>query len=245
MTDRALILQLDSCDTVLNEARRLFAAGRFPVFASVLAATQTEGRGQHGHRWTSPRGNLYAGLRLPLCAPFTDFRGPMAVSAVIAETLEAAGFPVKLKWPNDLVLNVPGKGWAKCGGLLLEKKGELLTAGIGLNLTVLPPAADLREGAALPAGALSECRPNAPSAPQLWATLSERFAAFESDAFLKNWPQVIDRRLLWLGDDVSLVLLGKPAVTGKILGVGPAGELRLATPNGEQRFTEGSPKPLA
>lgn len=243
MTDRPIILQLASCDTVLNEARRLFAAGRFPIFASVLAETQTEGRGQHGHRWTSPKGNLYAGLRLPLTAPFADFRGPMAVSAVIVEALAAAGFDVRMKWPNDIVLNVSGKGWAKCAGLLLEKKGALLTAGIGINLTAFPPASDLREGAALPAGALAECANVVPSAPVLWKQLAERFAAFDAERFLKSWPNVIDERLLWRGERVVLTTPGKAPVAGRLLGVGPAGELRLATQAGEARFTEGSLKP--
>ena len=58
------LYSLESCDTVLNEARRLFSDGRFPVHASVIAARQTEGRGQHGHRWVSPVGNLYAAIRL-------------------------------------------------------------------------------------------------------------------------------------------------------------------------------------
>lgn len=245
MSDQPLLFQLESCDTVLNEARRLFAAGRFPIFASVLAATQTEGRGQHGHRWTSPKGNLYAGLRLPLTAPFIDFRGPMAVSAVIVEALEAAGFEVKIKWPNDIVLNVPTKGWAKCAGLLLEKKGELLTAGIGLNLTALPPEGDLREGAALPAGALREVSNTIPSACALWKQLAERFAALDAERFLKSWPDVIEERLLWRGERVVLTIPGKAPVAGRLLGVGPAGELRLATPSGEARFTEGSLKPEA
>ncbi len=243
MSDQPPIFQLDRCDTVLNEARRLFAAGRFPIFSSVLAATQTEGRGQHGHRWTSPRGNLYAGLRLPLTAPFADFRGPMAVSAVIVEALAAAGFDVKMKWPNDIVLHVSGKGWAKCAGLLLEKKGELLTAGIGINLTVFPPESDLREGAALPAGALAECADAVPSAPVLWKQLAARFAAFDAERFLKDWPRVIDERLLWQKERVVLTIPGRTPIAGRLLGVGPAGELRLATPQGEERFTEGSLKP--
>ena len=98
------LYSLESCDTVLNEARRLFSDGRFPVHASVISARQTEGRGQHGHRWVSPVGNLYAAIRLPLSAPFTDFRGPLAVSTVIAEALSAAGYTVRIKWPNDIAL---------------------------------------------------------------------------------------------------------------------------------------------
>ncbi len=93
----------------------------------VVAHRQTAGRGRSGRRWeTAPRG-LAASLalrpewqqaawsRLPLLA------GVAACSAVPAD--------VSLKWPNDLMV-----GSAKCGGILIESDGEIVTIGLGLNL---------------------------------------------------------------------------------------------------------------
>ena len=243
MSDQLLIYSLDACDTVLNEARRLFACQRFPVGASVIAAAQTAGRGQHGHAWSSPAGNLYAAIRLPLTAPFTDFRGPMTVSAVIADVLADFDFDVHIKWPNDLVISAPQKGFAKCAGILLERKGELLAAGIGINLASAPSAAALREGAALPAGSLADLGVRTPSAPELWNAIARRFAAFDAEAFTKRWPAPVESRLLWQGKSVTLARDDAPPVTGVLTGLGPQGEALLLDARSLQSFTEGSLRP--
>ncbi len=232
------LYSLESCDTVLNEARRLFSDGRFPVHASVIAARQTEGRGQHGHRWVSPVGNLYAAIRLPLSAPFTDFRGPLAVSTVIAEALFDAGYTVRIKWPNDIALKTPEGLWAKCVGSLLERKGELLVAGIGINVVTHPPVSELRDGAALPAGSLAQCG-TPPSASELWETIVRRFQTFDAPAFLSRWPTSGETQLLWLHERVVLTRRTE-SVTGTFLGLGPVGELRLQTQDGTASFTDGS-----
>ena len=145
------IAVLSSCDTVMNEARRRFEAGNFPVNASVISRTQSVGRGTHGRTWVSTEGNLYAALRLDAGLMQAGLLAPQLVSACLLRVVKDLGVEAKLKWPNDLVINVPGKGWCKAAGILLECKGELLTAGIGLNLVTSPTAAAMREGAALPA----------------------------------------------------------------------------------------------
>lgn len=242
MPDTAPLYAITSCDTVLNEARRLFSADRFPVFASVIAASQTAGRGQHGHHWASPVGNLYAAIRLPLIAPFSDFRGPLTVSTIISDVLTEAGYTVRIKWPNDIALHTPTHAWAKCTGVLLEKKGDLLTAGIGINIVSHPPISELREGAALPAGSLTEIAPS-PSAQTLWNKIARRFAAFDAADFLKHWPASGENRLLWLGKIVT-VTTATSVLTGQYAGLGPAGELRLITAEGERLLTEGSLRPV-
>lgn len=237
------LYRLESCDTVLNEARRLFADDRFPVWASVIAARQTAGRGQHGHRWVSPAGNLYAAIRLPLSAPFTDFRGPLAVSTVIAGALSDAGYTVRIKWPNDIALKTPEDLWAKCVGSLLERKGELLIAGIGINLVSHPPVSELRDGAALPAGSLAQCG-TPPAAPSLWETIARRFQTFDAASFLSRWPASGEARLLWLHEQVVLTR-SAGTVTGQFLGLGTVGELRLQTADGPALFTDGSLRPAS
>ena len=238
MSDTAPLYAITSCDTVLNEARRLYTAGSFPVFASVIAASQTAGRGQHGHHWVSPVGNLYAAIRLPLTPPFTDFRGPIAVSTVIADVLSDLGYAVRIKWPNDIALETPTPPWAKCAGILLEKKGDLLVAGIGINIVSHPPVSDLREGAALPAGSLTEVKP-APSALTLWKSIARRFAAFDAETFLAKWPASGEKKLLWVGKTIVLTTAAD-VIRGRFAGLGPSGELRLVTAEGEALHTTGS-----
>lgn len=47
--------------------------------------------------------------------------------------------PLLLKWPNDLLL-----GGAKLAGILLERQGERVVAGFGVNLAAAPEAGERR-----------------------------------------------------------------------------------------------------
>ena len=47
--------------------------------------------------------------------------------------MAAPGAPLSLKWPNDLML-----GDAKLAGILLERSGERVVAGFGVNLADAP-----------------------------------------------------------------------------------------------------------
>ena len=54
----------------LDAARLLVEADLFPEWASVLCLSQSAGRGQMRRAWSSPAGNLYTALRLPMKPPF-------------------------------------------------------------------------------------------------------------------------------------------------------------------------------
>ena len=98
------IAVLSSCDTVMNEARRRFEAGNFPVNASVISRTQSAGRGTHGRTWVSTEGNLYAALRLDEGLMQAGLLAPQLVSACLLRVVKDLGVEAKLKWPNDLSL---------------------------------------------------------------------------------------------------------------------------------------------
>lgn len=151
------------------------AAQADALWASLLAAEQSAGRGQLRRQWRSPRGNVYAAVRLPLSDGAALWRGPAAsplMGALLVTGLRAAGFDVCLKWPNDLVTPPRADGEAlKVGGILLEERGGALWAGVGLNVRHAPDAALLRADHALPAGSLQGCFPAA------FAALGERMEA--------------------------------------------------------------------
>ena len=134
-------------------------------WTSLLAAEQSAGRGQLRRRWRSPRGNVYAAVRLPLSDGAALWRGSAAsplMGALLVTALRAAGFDVCLKWPNDLVAQPQAGGEVrKVGGILLEERGGTLWAGVGLNVRHAPDAALLRADHALPAGSLQGCFPAA------------------------------------------------------------------------------------
>jgi BirA family biotin operon repressor/biotin-[acetyl-CoA-carboxylase] ligase len=53
------------------------------------------------------------------------------VSILICEYFKSK---IKIKWPNDLI-NSEGQ---KCGGVILQKVGDTLVVGVGLNMTFIP-----------------------------------------------------------------------------------------------------------
>ena len=100
------------------------------------AESQTGGRGRAGRSWLSPPGNLYASTIVRLCPGDPD-AATLALTASVAleEIASAYAGPGKLqrKWPNDLMA-----GHAKLAGILLERVGDAVVIGFGVNLAHHP-----------------------------------------------------------------------------------------------------------
>ncbi len=60
----------------------------------------------------------------------------LVAGLALIEALETAApaIPLNLKWPNDLL-----RGKGKLAGILLERAGDRIVAGFGVNLAVAPP----------------------------------------------------------------------------------------------------------
>lgn len=132
------------------------------------ADRQTAGRGRQGRAWQSPPGNLYASTLVRLRPGDPPPATLALVAAVALEevvsayllqrhpseswglpatgqagglTPEGPGFrrgdvdggALRLKWPNDLLL-----GGAKLSGILLERAGDAIVIGFGVNLAHHP-----------------------------------------------------------------------------------------------------------
>lgn len=103
----------------------------------ITASGQRAGKGRLNRTWISPPSvNIYATFAFNL---FLDLKEighiPQVLALTAAEVLESQGFPLKIKWPNDLLLN--GK---KIGGILCETiskpGGYGVICGIGLNVNM-------------------------------------------------------------------------------------------------------------
>jgi len=101
----------------------------------VIATEQTAGRGRLGRQWHSPAGvGLYVStLFRPHCTPREALRWTLAAAVAGCEACrDVTGFPVSIKWPNDLIV-----GARKLGGLLAELRSGVSTdmvLGLGLNV---------------------------------------------------------------------------------------------------------------
>jgi BirA family biotin operon repressor/biotin-[acetyl-CoA-carboxylase] ligase len=113
-----------------------------PHGAAVLALEQDSGRGSRGREWVSPRGGLWLSVLCRPAEPEAAEVMSIRVGLEVARVLEGLpGLPpVRLKWPNDLML-----ADRKLGGILCEARwrGDQLAwvaVGVGINVTnEVPP----------------------------------------------------------------------------------------------------------
>jgi len=104
------------------------------------AESQSGGRGRAGRSWISPPGNLYASTIVRL-HPGEPEAATLALVAAVALEEVASAYTgpgkLQLKWPNDLMA-----GRAKLAGILLERAGDAVVIGFGVNLAYHPADLD-------------------------------------------------------------------------------------------------------
>jgi len=229
------LVHLAETDSTNAEAMRRALAGESgPLW--IIADRQTAGRGRSGRGWSSAAGNLFASLLVPTTCPAAKagqlslVAGVAAIDAIRKAGEPAESAPLRLKWPNDVLI-----GPAKAGGVLVETttrgRERLAVVGIGLNLASAPenldpPATYLaRHGLALsPSEALC-------------------FLAGTMDAWLKTWNEGEGFALLreaWLeragpAGELLSVRAGEGHVEGRFVGLDADGALIVAGPDGEER----------
>lgn len=132
--------KVDSTQTLL---RRQFAEhpGMPGFWRVAVADVQTDGRGRTGARWLAePSAALLMTVGAALSASPTLLpRASLVAGLAVAEVL---GPQVRVKWPNDLMVQTPD-GWRKLGGILCERVGgacgdTVWLCGVGLNLHDIP-----------------------------------------------------------------------------------------------------------
>ena len=144
---------------------RLRAAEAIPEGHWLVADRQTAGRGRQGREWFDGAGNFMGSTVVHL--GFGDpAPGSLALLAGLAlyEVISAHSPGAMLKWPNDVLI-----GTAKLAGILLEREGDAVVIGIGVNLASAPRLADRATIA------LAECTA-APTRDQFAEQLAAQFA---------------------------------------------------------------------
>ena len=106
-------------------------------FSFVQAYAQKTGRGRQGRVWESPVGILY--LSVLLTDHFSTWT-PHLVAVALFDSLVDVGIDptlLRIKWPNDILV----EGNQKLAGIICEKIGNKIVAGIGVNVLTLPLSA--------------------------------------------------------------------------------------------------------
>src|SRR4030081_1796131 len=120
---RPRVVRLQSVTSTQDVARAL------PIGSIVVADHQTAGRGRLDHRGEAPP-------RTSLLVSFALAPNPLLSLAAGVAAAEACGQGVRLKWPNDLLLD-----GGKVGGILVEATPSKAICGIGINLAWAPEGA--------------------------------------------------------------------------------------------------------
>ena len=184
----------------------------------LVALAQHAGRGRQGREWQSLDGNFF-GSTLVLLRP-GDPRAPslaLAAGLALIEAVDhaATGRGLMLKWPNDLML-----GGAKLGGILLERAGDRVVAGFGVNLAVAP-SIEGRATASLGGGVTPQA-----FVPLLAASFARLLAAWrlaDPLAFARAWLE----RAHPVGTALSVHVGKEETISGTFAGIEPDGALRL------------------
>lgn len=144
----------------------------------LVALAQESGKGRQGRAWHSLEGNFFGSTLVKLRAgdpPAASLSLAAGIALIRAVEAAAPATGLMLKWPNDLLI-----GQAKLAGILLERSGDRLVAGFGVNLSKAPEIPD-RPAAALASVALVSPQSFAPllagafvRALDMWRTDSQR-----------------------------------------------------------------------
>jgi BirA family biotin operon repressor/biotin-[acetyl-CoA-carboxylase] ligase len=224
-------------------------AGDLPDGHWVIADRQTAGRGRRGRAWGDGSGNLMASVlvkadgqvqqlsfvaALSLATALDKVTGasadisPMAGAALSA--IDAARVPaqrrIRLKWPNDLLLD--GK---KVSGILLERAGNALIIGIGANLQTFP------ENTERPAISLAAANLPVPAPRDVLAALATAFAEYRALWAAQGFEPIRSRWLAMatgVGERI-VVRLGSETLEGRFVGLEADGALSLGLDDGTVR----------
>lgn len=225
------LVALDCVSSTNDEAARLADDGASEG-TIVWAREQTGGRGRRGRRWASPVGNLYTSTILRPDCPAARAAELGFVAALAVADIVPAGRTVRLKWPNDVLVD-----GGKVAGILLESAiaqtgmVQHVIAGIGVNVGFAPQLLEMRYPGAALGGSVEA------TLGKLVAALAARVTGWRHEGFAMV-------RAHWLakagplGAEVD-VRLGDELVRGRFDGVDHQGALLLKTASGPRRIVSG------
>ena len=224
-----------------------------PSGTVILADEQTQGRGRLSRRWDAPPGLglLLSVLVKPPHLPALPGQLPLITGLAVAHALERA-WPatlghVRLKWPNDVLLDD-----GKVCGLLIESAltgSEMSHAVLGIGINVhqhaaqLPPVPDHRPQPTSLAIFGERIGNASPSRTDLLLALCLALG----ELLGANAPAAVDLHRLWqarlatLGQTVTVWPVeaafagGGPPFTGTAVATTLTGELIVRTPDGTER----------
>ena len=124
--------ELSSTNTVAKEQAEKGAAEG----TVIIAETQAQGRGRLGRTWNSPKGGVWLSIILRPTIDLEDaLKMTLITSVAVAQTLQQlCGLKVKIRWPNDVLINEKKICGILTETLSNEKTVNVMIIGIGINV---------------------------------------------------------------------------------------------------------------
>ena len=195
----------------------------------LVTRRQTAGKGRAGRQWEDGAGN-FMGSTVVVLRPGDPLPQTLALvtGLALAEAVGAVpGAPqVMLKWPNDLLVD-----GAKLAGILLERVGERVVIGVGVNLLRAPQVAGRTttslgdHGASIDPGDFAELLADSLAAALL------RWRSGGWDALRTAWLA----RAHPVGTPLSVNASDGQPITGTFAGLGGDGAALLCLADGTTR----------
>lgn len=198
----------------------------------IIADRQTAGRGRRGRAWSDGAGNLMASVlvRAEGAVQQLSFVAALALyDALSASGGQGSRIPgprLSLKWPNDVLLD-----GVKMSGILLERAGDAVIIGFGVNIVSHPegterPATSLAVASwpsIAPVDLLAQLMPAFAAARVIWATTG-------FDAIRHRWLA----HAAGIGERIA-ARLGTETLEGCFEGLAGDGALELRLDDGSLR----------
>ena len=211
-------------------AARLVALERVAEGDWLIADRQLAGKGRQGRTWFDGAGN-FMGSTIVRPAASDPPPSTLALLAGLA-VLEAVSPLVppphlaQLKWPNDVLI-----GGAKLCGILLERTGDAVVIGVGVNLAAAPQV-EGRETIALAAfGPAPDRDTFAADLARSFDLELDRWRNFGIEPMLRRWQSAAHP----LGTPLSVGEPGETPLHGQFAGLAADGALQLRLADGTTR----------
>jgi BirA family biotin operon repressor/biotin-[acetyl-CoA-carboxylase] ligase len=241
----APVFYAETTASTMADARTLASRGE-PHGSVVAAGVQDAGRGRAADRvWKAEKDQSLLFtilLRYSAGASFPQgitLRTGLALSLAIEDAAPPLKGLVRVKWPNDVMIPLPGgpggAAFGKAAGILTEGDGGNVYIGIGVNVRQREFPADIRNKAASIALALGTVPAPGARFRLLEAFLNRLHAELEERN--GSWRERLEERLYMKGRPVRFIpgAAGSGgAVEGILRGIGPGGELLIQGRSGTE-----------
>jgi BirA family transcriptional regulator, biotin operon repressor / biotin---[acetyl-CoA-carboxylase] ligase len=218
-----------------NEDALAWAEDGAPDGAVVAADSQTRGRGRLERRWVTKAGSALAfSVIFRPTVPEAAHAGLFSAlgGLAVAEALRQGwGVQAQIKWPNDVLVER-----RKVCGILAEsvwQAGQLQTLVLGIGVNVAPSSVPPPAEVLYPAGCVEDFTGEAVDRWELLAGILKQIRTWRGRLGQPDFMEAWQRTLAFRGETVQVELPDR-ILMGEILGVDPAGGLRLRCQDGSE-----------